>query len=434
LKRLGDPEDSLTYSVRHITVGYTSTTARLPESSLILALRNIRLLETFTWSTCLPITSPILNCLQEAHPSAHLVAIAIERNDLPLDELLLSSPQLHTLDIKLSALYDKNFKKPMGKSEAQHVKSILVRSSGLKVLKLRLEKIKHGSKAARNRFQGYGPSELDPISFRFKAQEMMPALEELTLRGVFHWDIDWDNTLAWRRESKVCAEWRAHQDWGALRRLDLRLDGSDHMLQALVGVVPHLQTLKIKTVSASINTLCRFLEKLSRLEHLHIECFKGLDLGSELFYALCSTLPPQLITLYMDIDFLLYRPERFIDLLTYLPHIQALVLESWTHQIFGAWPSSPTPLSPSHKIHSLVRRTKELPPPPRFATGPLRYGYYTGCTNHGFMYEFEIPTPPKWMGYSKDEVKEETKEVFKVFKDWESFKSDWQVIRNYSGL
>ena len=30
------------------------------------------------------------------------------------------------------------------------------------------------------------------------------------------------------------------------------------------------------------------------------------------------------------------------------------------------------------------------------------------------MYEFEIPTPPKWMGYSKDEVIEETKEIFEV--------------------
>ena len=104
LKRLGDPEDGLIYSVKNITVGYASTTTQLPESSLILAFRNIRALETLTWSTWLPITSQILNCLHEAQSSARLVAIALDRNDLPLDELLLSSPQLHTLDIKLSAL------------------------------------------------------------------------------------------------------------------------------------------------------------------------------------------------------------------------------------------------------------------------------------------------------------------------------------------
>ena len=105
LKRLGDPEDGLIYSVKNITVGYASTTTQLPESSLILAFRNIRALETLTWSTWLPITSPILNCLHEAHPSARLVAIALERNDLPLDELLLSSPQLHTLVSSLSFIF-----------------------------------------------------------------------------------------------------------------------------------------------------------------------------------------------------------------------------------------------------------------------------------------------------------------------------------------
>ena len=133
LNRLGDPEGGLNYSVKNITVGYASTTTQLPESLLILAFRNIRALETLTWSTWLPITSPILNCLHEAHPSARLVAITLERNDLPLDELLLSSPQLHTLDVKLSALYDKNFRKQMVKSEAQRLKSLLIQGSSLKI-------------------------------------------------------------------------------------------------------------------------------------------------------------------------------------------------------------------------------------------------------------------------------------------------------------
>lgn len=405
LKRLGDPEDSLTYSVRHITVGYTSTTARLPELSLILAFRNIRLLETLTWSTSLPITSSILNLLQDAHPSAHLVAIAIERNDLPLDELLLSSPQLRTLDIKLSVLYDKNFRKPMGKSEAQYLRSLLVQSSSLKVLKLQYEKIKHGSKAARNRFQGYGPSELDPVSFRFETEEMMPALEELILGGAFNY--------GWRRERNVIAEWRAHQDWSAMKKLDLRLDDSDYMLSGLTGAVPCLQTLKIKIIPAKIGTLCRFLEHVPDLSHFHV--VSCMDVDSESFHTLSSKLPSQLTHFYMDLlSRQLCRPPQFMDLLVRFPFLQALALNSYSEQTFGAWPFSPTPILPSSKFRSLVR-PKEQIPTRQFATRPQRYGYYAGCTSHGFMYDFEIPTPPRWMGYSKDEVYEESKKVFELW-------------------
>ena len=410
LKRLGDPEDGLSYSVRHITVGYASTTTQLPESSLVLAFRNIRVLKTLTWSTWLPITSTILNCLHEAHPTARLVAVALERNDLALDELLLSSPQLHTLNIKLSALYDKNFKKPMGKSEAQHLKSLLMQGSSLKVLKLQFEKIKHGSKAARNRLQCYGPSELDPVSFRFQDEEMMPTLEELTLGGAFNWQ----HTYGWRREGNSIAEWRAHQDWSAMKKLDLRLDDSDYMLSGLTGSVPFLQSLKIKIPPARVETLCRFLEHVPNLYHFHVESY--MDPDSESFHALCSKLPSQLVSLHMDLSSRqLCLPRQFLDLLTRFTFLRVLAYNSYIEQAFGAWPSSPTPLSPSDKFHDLVTGTKVQTHPRPFVKRPHRYGYYACCTSQGHFYGYDIPKPPEWMGYSKDEVDEETKEVFHAF-------------------
>lgn len=410
LKRLGDPEDGLIYSVKNITVGYASTTTQLPESSLILAFRNIRALETLTWSTWLPITSPILNCLHEAHPSARLVAIALERNDLPLDELLLSSPQLHTLDIKLSVLYDKNFRKPMGKSEAQHLKSLLIQGSSLKVLKLQFEKIKHGSKAARNRLQCYGPSELDPVSFRFQEEEMMPTLEELTLGGAFNWQY----ADRWRMERNAIAEWRAHQDWSAMKKLDLRLDHGDYMLSGLTGSVPCLQSLKIKIIPARVETLCRFLEHVPSLSHFHVESY--MDPDSESFYALFPKLPSQLVSLYMDLSSQqLCLPRQFLDLLARFPFLRVLAYNSYIEQTFGAWPYSPTPISPSDKFHGLVTRAKVQTPPRPFARRPHRYGYYACCTSQGHFYGYDIPKPPEWLGYSKDEVDEETKEAFNAF-------------------
>ena len=410
LKRLGDPEDGLIYSVKNITVGYASTTTQLPESSLILAFRNIRALETLTWSTWLPITSQILNCLHEAHPSARLVAIALDRNDLPLDELLLSSPQLHTLDIKLSVLYDKNFRKPMGKSEAQHLKSLLIQGSSLKVLKLQFEKIKHGSKAARNRLQCYGPSELDPVSFRFQEEEMMPTLEELTLGGAFNWQY----ADRWRMERNAIAEWRAHQDWSAMKKLDLRLDYGDHMLSGLTGSVPCLQSLKIKIIPARVETLCRFLEHVPSLSHFHVESY--MDPESESFHALCSKLPSQLVSLYMDLSSQqLCPPQQFLDLLTLFPFLRVLAYNSYIETAFGAWPCSPNPLSPSNKFLGLVTVNKLQNPPRSFARRPHRYGYYACCTSQGHFYGYDIPKPPEWLGYSKDEVDEETKEAFNAF-------------------
>ena len=75
----------------------------------------------------------------------------------------------------------------MGKLELNYLKSLLIQGGNLKVLRLQFEEIKHGSKAARNRFEGYDPAEYDPGTFKFDEGEMMPALEKLVLREIFIW-------------------------------------------------------------------------------------------------------------------------------------------------------------------------------------------------------------------------------------------------------
>ena len=409
LGRLENPKDSLVHNVRHITVGYTSDQAVLPEKSLLQALRNVQVLKSLTWRTWLPVTAEILDSLRKTHPSARVSVIAHERNNLPLDEALLSSTQLHTLDIKLSALYDKNFRKPMGKSELKNLKTLVMQGGSLRVLRLRFEKIKHGSRAARNRFQGYGPSECEPVAFKFEDGEMLPALEELVLRDMFSWGEHQTAT------TNACEAWKTHQDWSSLRTLDLRLDGGEEMLRCLTTAVPQLQTLKVKMkfhghpIAA---TLDDFLQSVHHLTHLHVECDSSISL--DLLQTVYRTVSHHLISLYMEMDSNLvsWRQEQFLELFSRCSQLEALMLDGSTHLVFGAWTAIEAKLPPESKLRHLVQTKRKPVPPRKFATRPSRYGQHIRCTGTGFLYSFYVPEPPNWLGYTESEVDAETKQAF----------------------
>ena len=65
----------------------------------------------------------------------------------------------------------------------------------------------------------------------------MPTIEELTLGGA----LNWQHADCWRLERNAIAEWRANQDWSAMKKLDLPLDYGDYMPSGLTGSMPCLQ-------------------------------------------------------------------------------------------------------------------------------------------------------------------------------------------------
>jgi hypothetical protein len=326
--------------------------------------------------------------------------LAHERNDLPLDEALISSPQLHTLNIKLSALYDKNFRKPMGKSELGQLKKLLIQGGNLKVLCLQFEKIKHGSRSARNRFQLYGPSECDPVTFKFEDQETLPALKVLVLRDMFSWG---EHRTAFNVTAMQA--WRDHQDWSMLRTLDLRTEGGEEMLGILTTSVPRLQELMISLRFHGYptnTTIANFLQSAHHLIHLHIECHSGLSL--DILSLIYHTVSAQLVCLDIELGHHLqsWEADQFQYLLSCTPKLEALTLfDAATRTVSGAWTATEAMLPAEIKVKSLTEAACERRAYQQRST--LDRNSEAHCSATGFWYWIDRPVPPNWLGYTENE-------------------------------
>lgn len=406
LHRLEDPNDNLVYSVRHITIDYSSEGAILPEEALSLAICNIRTLESLTWRTWLPVTATILKCLRTIHPYARLNVVAHKRNNLPLDETLLLSPQLHTLDIVLSTLYDKPLRKAMDRSELNHLKTLLVQSNSLKVLRVQFVKIRVGSKAGRSQFREQDLYGDDPLSLQFW-NEMLPALDELVLRDFFHWQ---DSPADLRNDCEALVN---HHDWSRLRKLDLRLHGGKELLRRLTAKVPLLQTLKIRTKldDSHAATLRIFLRSVQQLTHMHLEC-DGV-MTYETFESLCFPLSPHLMTFYVkaDCSFRRWNMGSLFELLTRCPQLQTVAMDGIRQQIFGSWTPAEAELSPIEKLDFLVRTAKHHSGSRTIAMYSFQYKcVWRYCPRYHEHYPRDIEKRIGWMGYNDGEEVKVTQE------------------------
>lgn len=369
LYRLKNPYDSLVHNVQHLSVGYVSNAAALPEKLLLQALRNIKGLKSFTWCTWLPIPVGVLDCLQKVHPSAHLMVLAHERNDLPLDVPLISSPQLHTLDVRLSVMYTKTVPKfpyangyrgYRGKSELNYLKTLIIKGGNLKTLCLKFEEIKHGSKAANNRLKDFGPAVYDPITFKFKKNEMLPALEELTLRTMFKGDGDRTTPLK---------AWITHQDWTKLRKLDLRLNESKEMIQSLAGAVPRLETLIMKVDESppyhqTLSIYEEFLHSVPELTSLSVRGGQAWSQG--VLQIIFRTVSSQLTCLELEMgwDLEAWRRAHFEGLLEHCAKLERLDLKIYEqcYAIRAEWSTAEAELPAKIKVAQLVQYSSQSLP------------------------------------------------------------------------
>ncbi|KAJ4985177.1 hypothetical protein SVAN01_09313 [Stagonosporopsis vannaccii] len=356
----------MVHNLRHLSIGYAANAAALPENFLLRALRNIRTLRSFTWCTWIPISARILDCLREVHPSAQLKAVAHERNDLPLDVLLITSPQLHTLDIKLNVAYMKTDTKVphtgnrryKGKSELNYFKSLIVKSKSLKVLYLQFGEIKHGSKAGQNQLKDSGPASYNPLTFKFDKHEMLPPLEELTLWTQF--ENKGNRTTPWKA-------WRTHQDWTALRKLDLKHNLSREMIRSLVGVVPRLATLimNVDDTAPYHETLSAYEEFLLTVPELaSLSVSNTGDWPDGMLSIIFRTVSSQLTCLEMEIGWCLsmWRRAEFEKLLNHCVKLEQLRLQGSdrSERTQADWTTAEAKLSANEKMEHLLQYSADL--------------------------------------------------------------------------
>ncbi|XP_014551474.1 hypothetical protein COCVIDRAFT_112878 [Bipolaris victoriae FI3] len=194
-------------------------------------------LQSLSWDTNIPVPEPVLDVFHTTHATARLHVTNCLRERKPLDRLLLSSPQLHSL--QMNVYFDLVGVCPVirGSSELQILKRCLMQGNSIKVLHLALENVDkylYGSAVSGLGIQDW---ENGLLNFHWQVGDRFPALEEWGWSGSTHYVYSEQQLDMWRR----C------MDWTQLRVLDF----GDHPLTSmlpfpsLTGHVPRLNSLAV---------------------------------------------------------------------------------------------------------------------------------------------------------------------------------------------
>jgi hypothetical protein len=174
----------------------------------------------------------VLKLLHELHPSAKLNLVLENRYMTPLSGTLLSSPQLHTLNIPVYITFSDDYCRY---NELHFVKDCI--SANLTFTTLRFgatEVFKFCVDSTdRDRFLEWPTANEGPLNFDFRENDRFPLLQELSL--------EFDNYTLTREH---CAMWAQVTSRDKLQRLDLGIGAPRHFFASLTGRAINLKSLK----------------------------------------------------------------------------------------------------------------------------------------------------------------------------------------------
>jgi hypothetical protein len=377
--------------VRHLVV----SSEYVSDQTIVSILRNLPNLASLSWNVDKHIPAAVLDSFHRTHPEAHLKVTNHSRQGILLDETLLLSPQLHTLDISVGCILHGN----LGYiTELPALEDLLIRGGSLKVLRLHLTRLEHGSKAVRTRyheclladdgplnvsidrgdtaaartpFQGYCAADAGPLNFRFEDGDTFPALEELVIKQ--------EKVKSGQRRSagaaydfsaKHCEDWAHCMDWGQLRTLDLV--SSPHpryLLRSIAEAVPLLETLRFEAFPDPDNALTSLLHQTPKLETLHMKS-NPLDTVESAFEAavltICATVGPQLHSLALECNVrrrVEWQSNHLRTLLTACAKLRRLKVVVGTamvdgvrapDQVEGDWKADEVGIGPEEKFDRMI--------------------------------------------------------------------------------
>lgn len=313
----------LAKAVRHLVIPSHPDHSYISTTTILNIMESTQNLASFSWNANYAIPLRVLEALHRDHPSARLKVTNHNRKDLALDEALLSSPQLHTLDITVRCIHRGTTRPQDGNGDLSNLKTLLMRGGNLKVLRLRLSKLEHFSIAKRSQYNTSTVVAVGPSHFRFQHTDTFPMLEELVISRA-------DNLApVYEFSPKHCSDWAYAMDWSEMRILDVASTNSEHLLREIAGLVPKLHTLRLNPSSIDRDTLESFLHTVPLLTDLKLVSgsTSKVYIGSfdKAVTRVCETIGPQLRSLQIECKFHLTMPwqsARFQEVLGLCPQLR----------------------------------------------------------------------------------------------------------------
>jgi hypothetical protein len=324
--------------VRHLVVPSNVDKTFVSAKTILRIMKSAKNLTSFSWNANHSIPSSVLAALHRDHPSVRLMVTSCNRQGHPLDEALLSSPQLHTLDLTVSCTHRGIYHLEEGICELTYLKALLVRGGNLKVLRLRLIRLEPQSEGAKAQFKETMAWAAGPFNFRFEETDEFPTLEELVILQGGSYEP------AYELSAKHCSDWSYAMDWSEMRVLNLGSSDAEHLLPEITGLVPKLHTLRFNPSSINHNILQSFLDSLPQLKDLTLVAGEtshvyvpGFDTAVT---KVCSTVGSQLHTLHIDCEVHLAKswlPGRFQEILGLCPQLRCFESVVGPQLAIGEW-------------------------------------------------------------------------------------------------
>ncbi|KAF2827321.1 hypothetical protein CC86DRAFT_291154 [Ophiobolus disseminans] len=348
--------------VRHLTIGpfadeewfYFTLTPLLED-----VLKSLETLQSLTWNSERAIRPDILRTFHERHPSAKLQLMLKDRSLTPLSSTLLSSPQLHSLDI---SIYCVRGSATCGHSEAEFIKQSIAKSS-LKVLSLAVKSL--ASPIQRRMFLQWDYVRYGFFNFNLQEGDRFPALEELRL------GYDMNNVLT----AENCEMWAKATSWHQLRKLDLSRGSPRHFLASLTDRAPNLESLKfglnrphsrtadLHPLHIGLPSLVGFIASITAL--------RELDFGAHKMEHFMAVLPLMLENSKGSLRKLIihcrfheenvWQAEQYVDVLTQAPGLEYLKAQIQEDTVEGSWVGSARFMHPREKYQTAVKDLYEYP-------------------------------------------------------------------------
>ncbi|KAF2468291.1 uncharacterized protein BDR25DRAFT_316403 [Lindgomyces ingoldianus] len=378
MRRLADNQDSIVHLVWDLRVGpigdeqwfYFEIHPALQDM-----IGNCTNIQSFTWLTHHGTGAGYghysagrdpLTLFHKTQPSARLDVVYRDRQYTPIDRALLSSPQLHTLDI--NAYYDSS--DSFGRSELQILKKCLVEGNSVKVLRLGFDGVwlprKYSEHDPRVRFQDWEGVTTGKLNFHWQRGDRFPALEELKIQYP-HYQFTPDH----------CNMWARVMDWSKLRKLDLNRGSPRHLFAALKDQLPNLKYLKfgiwgpnpgnstwdLQPLDTGLPILSAFIVSITALNELRFKSFAYEDFMA----ALSIILEHQGAHLKrLDISCRAYgmnawKVEQYMEVLGKAPDLEYMKAKIKDGHLEGTWEDGGRALDPWDKFLSAVKNDKVVP-------------------------------------------------------------------------
>ena len=273
----------------------------------------------------------------------------------PLSRTLLSSSQLHTLEIPI--LYD-SIDEDHAYSELQFFKNCV--GTNLRILRLDFKLYFSGDE---KKFQQWDTVQRGPYRFEWKEGDRFPALEEFTF-----------DSRKFALTDESCDMWARCTSWNRLRRLDVGDSWPHHFFASLIDRAVNLKYLKFavrpmndstwnwRPKGSELIVLAKFIASTTALLELELES-RDHDLFSGALGTILANSRGTLTVISIRACWSISKDwgsRQYLDVFEQAPNLESFSAMINEDILEGSWAGIASSLNPLQKLESAKKNIRAL--------------------------------------------------------------------------